>query len=450
MRCLFINPSWNVWSGYSEGICILSALLKQAGHDVKLLYINEGFFPFDDEKIKSYVEDYKPGIILFSVVTNQRWVASRIAHSIRTYSSVPLVIGGIHPTASPEECLNDFDIACRGEGEGAVVELVNALEEMKPISGINNLWLREKDRTIRNPLRPFVDLSSLPMGDRTVFDYQRILDIRAGWLDVMAGRGCPRACSYCFNQNYAKLYQQDGHFGYIRMRPPEHIIAEIEGLRGKYNGVNTVTFIDDSLTINARWLESFLSQYKREVGLPFACAGSTPELTKNVVQLLKDAGCLSIRIGVETANQNTRRQILNRRMSNRQMRDSIEQLKSAGIRVYTSNMIGLPGETREDILKTIRFNAEQGVNIARFLTFYPFRGTPIYDLCIEQGLLDPTLTDEVPGYNAGTILNYPKEFKDFIKDVQARPCDYLNIFCQEKNYKYQESYAPRFPEKVSK
>ncbi|MBU0847409.1 B12-binding domain-containing radical SAM protein [Patescibacteria group bacterium] len=450
MRCLFIYPSWNVWSGYSEGIGILSSLLKQAGHDVKLLYINENFFPFDEEKVKDYVEDYKPGIILFSVVTNQRWVANRIAHSIRTYSSVPLVIGGIHPTSSPEKCLEDFDIVCRGEGEGAVVELVNALEGMKPISSINNLWLREEDRTIRNPLRPFVNLSSLPIGDRTVFDYQKILDIRAGWIDVMAGRGCPRACSYCFNQSYAKLYQQDGHFGYIRMKSPQHIIAEIEDLRGKYKGVNTVTFIDDSLTLNARWLESFCPQYKREVGLPFTVQANPLELTKDVVQLLKDAGCLTIRIGVETANHNTRRQILNRPMSNRQMRNAIERLKGAGIRVYTSSMIGLPGETKDDVLKTIKFNAELGVNIARFLTFYPFRGTPIYDLCIEQGLLDPTSTDEVPGYIAGTILNHSDEFKDFIEDVQARPCDYLNMFCQEKNYKYKLSYAARFPEKVPK
>ena len=447
MKCLFIYPTLNVWSGHSEGICILSALLKQAGHNVKLLHINENFFPFDEERIKEYIRDYyQPGAILFSVVSNQYWAARIIARSIRTYSPVPLIIGGIHATSRPEECLEDFDIVCRGEGEGAVVELVNALEEMN-IAGIKNLWLRQGDKIIRNSLRPFIDLSSLPPGDRTVFDYQRVLDIRAGWLDIMAGRGCPRACSYCYNRNYAKLYQQDEHSGFVRIRRPEDIIAEIGDLRSQYSGINTVSFYDDSLTINAGWLESFCSQYRREVKLPFSCAAFPLELTDDTVRLLKNAGCLMVRIGVETASEDTRHLILNRPVSNRQISDAIERVKSAGIKVTSYSMIGIPSETKDDVLETLRFNAELGVNQVRLATLCPYQGTPIYDLCIEQGLLDPASTDRLPGYTTDTILNYPQEFKDFLSDVQAKPEDYLNMFCQGKGYKYQHKYAPSFAEK---
>lgn len=443
MKCLFIYPSWNVWSGYSEGICILSTLLKQAGHNVRLLYINENFFPFDEKRIREEIRDYQPEVILFSVVSNQYWIARRIAHSIRTYSPVPLVIGGIHATSCPEECLKDFNIVCRGEGEGAVVELVNALGGMGHISNIKNLWLRAGGKIIRNPLRPFADLALL-FGDRTVFDYQKILDMRNGWLDVMAGRGCPRACSYCFNRSYAKLYQQDGHFGFVRMRQPKDIITEIGDLRSRYSGVNTVSFCDDSLTINAKWLEGFCSQYKREVNLPFACGAFPLELTRDVIGLLKDAGCFMIRVGIESASESTRHLILNRPMSNRQISNAIEQVKNIGIRVTTYNMVGIPGETKDDVLKTLRFNAELEVDIARFFTLYPYQGTPIRDLCIEQGLLDPASADKLPGYTTETILNYPQEFKDFLRDVQAKPWDYLNMFCQGRAFKYQQKYAPFF------
>lgn len=445
MKCLFIYPSLNVWSGHSEGICILSALLKQSGHDVKLLHINENFFPLDEKRIKEYIDYYQPGAILFSVTSSQYWAARIIARSIRAYSPVPLVIGGIHATSRPEGCLEDFDIVCRGEGEGAVVELVNALEGMN-VSGIKNLWLRQGDKIIRNSLRPFVDLSSLPLGDRTVFDYQKVLDIRAGWVDIMAGRGCPRACSYCYNRNYAELYQQDGHFGFVRIRQPEDIIAEIGDLRGRYSGINTVSFYDDSLTINARWLESFCPQYRREVKLPFSCAAFPLELTDDTVRLLKDAGCFMVRVGVETASEDTRRLILNRPVSNRQISDAIDRLKSAGIKVTTYNMIGIPGETKDDVLETLRFNAELGVHQVRLFTLCPYQGTPIYNLCIEQGLLDLS-TDRLPGYTTNTVLNYPQEFKDFLSDVQAKPEDYLNMFCRGKDYKYQHKYAPYITEK---
>lgn len=436
MRCLFIYPCLDTPIGYPQGVGVLSACLKRAGHETSLLYITS----LNLKRIVRAVLEYNPELILFSAGTNQYPYALRIARAIK--SNTPLVIGGPHATFCPEQCIEDFDIVCVGEGEEAVVELANNQEKTK----IANLWVRSGGTIFKQPVRPYIDLNSLPQPDYEILDLQKMIDLRGGWVNVMAGRGCPYHCNYCFNDSYRNIYRCDlGKKAgpYMRHKIPEGMINEIKSLSKRYT-FNMVDFFDDSLVTDRFWLREFSHLYN---GVPFACNAHPSQLNSETIKYLKDGNCKYIKVGIECANEEIRRRI-GRPVKNSKIREVIKMLKEAGIKVSTYNMIGLPTEKREDILETLKFNAELEVDVVRVFTFYPYKGTPTYQECLNLGLIKGELS--LPSYVEGTVLNFPKELRQFIEYVRGHFDELLTSFCKDKPFRYEKRYRPYFAERVAR
>ena len=194
MRVLFIYPNVGAQIGFNYGVAYISAVLKQAGHQTALLDINDklGFGP-DLERIRAESERFDPDIICFSLLTNQFRLACEIAAYLRRhFRDVPFLAGGIHATMAPEVTLETglFDFLCVGEGEGASCELVDRLERGAETTRIRNIWYRDSDGTIHaNPVRPFVSLDTLPIKDYEIFDFQRMINAKDGWVGLMTSRG---------------------------------------------------------------------------------------------------------------------------------------------------------------------------------------------------------------------------------------------------------------------
>ena len=353
------------------GTEFLSSVLKMHGHEVAVYIEGENSLG-----LKAWVASFSPHIAGFSCTTGlHQWALEKAALLKKEFPAIVCVYGGPHPTHFPEMIEHAaVDVVCRGEGEYALLELADALDAGREYSSIANLWVKTNGAVTRNEVRPLVDdLDTLPLPDRSIY-LDAYASLRSSRLSFMAGRGCPYTCSYCYNDPQRKLYRGKGK--YVRRRSPAHLIGEIQSLHQKYR-FKTVYFQDDTFTIDTKWLHAFLPRYKDAVNLPFICLITADTATPETVGLLKDAGCIRAFFGVESGDEELRRLVLKKNVTDDHIRRAARVLHGAGIRFRTYNMIGLPGETLEQAFKTIALNREIKTDYPWCSIYYPFPGTEL-------------------------------------------------------------------------
>jgi len=371
---------------YYHGLGYLSSVLKRAGHETALIYLQQE--PVRDDFLQQ-LTTAAPGLVAFSSTTHQHPYVEKCARWIKeSVPEMPTIVGGPHPTLAPEKVLANpgIDLVCIGEGEYPLLDLVNALEEGRDISGIPNLWLRRKGHLVRNPLRPLlIDLDELPFPDRELFNFGEILAANDGWVDMMAGRGCPYRCSYCCNPALREKFKGLGK--YVRFRSVDNVLAEIRSLANRYT-IKTLNFQDDVFTLDRNWALQFSRAYGKEFAFPFWINTRVERINdEELVAALADAGCRGVRIGIESGNEDLRAEILKRRMSNDEIRRAFALARKHGLDIYTCNMLGIPGETADMIEQTIALNRELQPADLQFSVFYPYPMTELYDLSVRNGYL---------------------------------------------------------------
>ena len=218
---------------------------------------NELDYPLDTARIAADVRSYGPGLICFSITTNQWYFARQIGRALKNGLDVPVIVGGHHPTAAPDMVLEEpwVDMLCRGEGDYVLPEVIRRLEAAEPMDGINNLVHRKGDDVVKEPMGAFPpDLDALPFEDRGVFDYTRLVETRSGWAEVIVTRGCPYPCTYCFNQPLFDEYRRDikkrdgatlRRKEFTRRRSVDSTIRMLKEIRAAYPNIKHFTFVDD-------------------------------------------------------------------------------------------------------------------------------------------------------------------------------------------------------------
>ena len=395
---VYIDPSYRVMGPFHLGIASLIAYLRRGGHECQ-------FFHFlGDATEGEYVEFLarsRPDVVAFSVVSNTFPHLAPLAGLAKTHSSALTVCGGIHPTLSPDEtvALADIDVVCVGEGEDALLELCNALDAGKDASDIGNLWVKRDGEVKRNPVRPAAaDLDALPFPDREVFPYEKSFDVGFMKRSVfMATRGCPYNCNYCCNHALKRLYGN----GYVRRRSVENLMEEVEKVTRDFPQVEYNVLHDDLLPLDREWFEEFTREYSRRVKLPFEMNCQPNIMTRDVARLAREAGCTLMRFGVESGNEQMRREVLDRHVSTKRILDAFSFCDEVGIETLSYNMIGLPFEDRSQLLDTIKLNGKVTPAVTLVSIFYPYRGTKLFDVCEREGLLSDKHTDS---YYEDTVL----------------------------------------------
>ena len=254
MKILFLYPNAGSQLGFNYGIAHLSAVLKQAGHDVALWQLCDDIEPLPSkEQFITRLRQEAVDIIGFSVVTNQWSYAKKLAAWTREATEVPVVCGGIHTMAAAEEILQSrvFDFIIRGEAEEAFEEFVDKLSQNQDSSDVKNLGFLQNGELRLNPLRPLPDLRKLPFKDYDIFDFQKIIDAKNGWTGLMASRGCPFSCTYCFNHQVVHQYRNDlncsfKELNYIRHFDVKNIISEIQYLLDNYKNIRMFIYKMDT------------------------------------------------------------------------------------------------------------------------------------------------------------------------------------------------------------
>lgn len=417
MRILFIYPNIDCQIGFNYGLAFLSSVLQREGHETKLLNVNEKLdFPLDPDRICREVRDYDPDLVGFSVVTPQYQAARRIAEIVREGSDAPIVCGGIHPTMAPEETLQDecWDYICVGEGEDAIIDMVDRLESGESLKEISNIAYREDGEVVRNSLRPFKELTELPPKDYKLFDFQKMIDAKNGWVGLMASRGCPFRCSYCFNHRMVDLYQESTglarkELNYIRKHPVDAVIAEIEYLLENYENIDTFIFDDDILTLEKDYLRDLCRRYAEVSDLPFVCNAHVRFFDRERAEMLKSAGCRIVKFGLESGSERVRREIMHRRMSDEKIDEAFQTAHRAGLETSAFVMLGLPGETMEELDETLDLLAQIGPSRFRWSIFFPFFNTDAYDMSVEGGYVNEEAMHRLTNFMAASCLDFGPE-----------------------------------------
>jgi anaerobic magnesium-protoporphyrin IX monomethyl ester cyclase len=396
MNVLFVYPNVKGQLGFHYGLASLSAVLKRAGHRTALLNLNEAWEPLPSpEEFRARVRAFSPGLVGFSVVTPQHKYASSLAAEVKRAGAYPVVFGGVHATMVPEEVAADpsVDYVCVGEGEEALLELVRALGAGGDTTGIRNLWAKRGGAAVRNPVRPLGDFAELPMPDHELFDFQRFTDAKGGWVGLMASRGCPFRCSYCFNHRMVERYCEDlgvkaGELGYVRRLPVDRVIAEIEHLLKTYAGIRMFLFDDDLFTHDPDYVVEFCRRYARVSKVPITVNAHVMRFDARVAGALRAAGCRQVKFGLESGSPRIRKEVMNRPMSDDRIASAFDCAHGAGLVTSAFVMMGLPRETPADLEKTFDLLGRIRPGRMRWSTFFPFPGTRAYEMAAADGSLD--------------------------------------------------------------
>jgi len=382
------------------GTMYISSVLKKNSHRCDI------FIDGADRNIINKCIKAKPDIVAFSITTgNQKWVLKTAKLIKNKLKDSIIIVGGPHPTYFPEIINSGYiDIVCRGEGEYAFLELANKLDQKEDITKIKNLWVKKGKKIYRNGFRRLIEnLDELPFPDRELYYKYKKLRINPQ-KRFMTSRGCPYNCSFCFNHVLRTLYKDNGR--YVRKRSVENVIREIEYVKNKY-GIKTVYFDDDTFILDRKWVMEFLKIYKQRVNLPFICLVRIDLVTEDLIKAFKESKCKSVFFGIETGNEKLRNKLLNKNLSNKAIIRTAKLLKKYKIKFKTYNMLGLPDETLEDAMMTVKLNARIKTDYPWCSIFQPYPGTKLGDYTIEKGYLKEEFNynDIVPYYSKSLLVN---------------------------------------------
>lgn len=407
MRILFILKNENFLAPI--GLCVISAVVRRAGHETYLCEVHQ------DDPLDS-VERLRPDVVAYSSLTGEAKHYIRINKRIKeAFPQVFTIMGGHHPTFFPEMIRETtLDALCRGEGEGAITDLLSALSSGKSPGEIPNIILREGPQECA--VRPLVeDLDSLPFPDYgLLYDHTPM----GGYplKSVITSRGCPYNCTYCFNRNWNALYKGCGR--YVRRYSVDYVIEDIERIKNKWP-LSCVKFYDDIFVYRVDgWLEEFCSAYRKRIGIPFFILTRCDLLTEDMVKLLKYAGCRTISMSIEAGNPEIRNGMLNRRMSNEQIINAHRLCEKYGIYTFTNCIIGLPGTRFSNDLESLDLSLECHVDWGEFLQFHPYPGTELGDQTISMGMYTPDYESMHTSYQFMSPLNcFSEEEKNLQRNL---------------------------------
>lgn len=375
----------------SLGLTNLMGVLKAKNQDYKLFIISE------EKDILKSIKEFNPDLLCFSTYTGTHHINFQLARHIRRYMNILSLFGGPHVTLFPEECIKEdcVDMLCRGEGEEALIELLDALENKKDYSKIKNLWVKKEGKIIKNEIRPLIqNLDSLPLPDRSqYFKYPIVRDLSLK--RFITGYGCPFQCSFCHNSMFLKdTYKGKG--SYLRKKSTDRCFQEIKDVQ-KISTIKRIHFHDDNFNFNKEWFKEFCKRYPKEIGIPWSCTVRADMLNENVIKMMHDAGCVGVTYGLETHNEYVRNKILNKHLKNKDFEKASELFKKYNINHIAATMLNLPGETVEDAFETLHYVRKLNADIIRSAVYSITEKQPIINWLIENNYIDKA--PEIDNFN---------------------------------------------------
>jgi anaerobic magnesium-protoporphyrin IX monomethyl ester cyclase len=464
MKILFFYPNITLSGTPPSNLALLSSFLKNAGHETKLfdcsMYKEKNTITNDNKREKlghvkksdyekkvnliykniyidfiETVNNYSPDLIAINLIDSTIDYSLKFLELIKD-KNISVIAGGVAATFLYERILNSglINFVCIGEGEEAIVELCEKLSKKEDCTNIKNIYTKNKMGKIKkNPLRPLIDLETLPIPDFSIYDYTRFYrpfmgdTVRMMVIDI--DRGCPFQCSYCSAPQLRKKFKNEGCGIYYRKKSLNKIFEEIKYLIKKYD-CNFIWFSSETmLAMPDKMFYEFSERYKAEVNLPFWCQNRLDKFTEEKTKTLYEMGCRAIAVGLEHGNEKIRQNLLKKNLTNKQILKAFKIISKYDIKIGVNNMICLPDETRENVFETIELNRKvskilKGNHTLNVFTFIPFSGTELRDLCIEKEYI--TGKEDIPiSFFTKSILNMPSMSKEEIYGLERTVVLYI-------------------------
>lgn len=351
------------------GILYLSAYLRKEGIEADVLDLTN-----KEDYLEEALEGYNFPLVGIGATTPQYTLAKKIKDIIKKKNpSATIIIGGPHVSSNTQKCLDDgFDIAVVGEGEAALLDIVQKYTRGESIKNIVKF--------------PYIDnIDSIPFPDRDMIEIRNYgYEVDGGKATtIITSRGCPYNCAFCSKDVWSR--------GKVRFHGIEYVINEIQLLRENY-GFQYFLFLDDLFTMNKKRLLAICERIKGW-GIKWRCYARANNVTKEMLIAMKEAGCVEIGVGVESGSQ----KILNMVDKGTKVEDNtrlVLDCKEVGITVNVFLMIGLPGETYETVEETKKWMEMVRPDKFGFNIFAPYSGIPIFNNIDKYDLRILPMPDE--------------------------------------------------------
>lgn len=340
-----------------------------------------------------------------------------------TAPNLPIVWGGVHPSLLPEQTLDDpnVDIVVIGEGEKTLLELVKHIQNQTDISEIEGIGYKKGGRIIINPPRDFIDLDELPI--ELPYHKLKLNKYHLDTFPLHTSRGCPYNCGFCYNPVFNKRR--------YRAKSPERVLQEIEYIIKEFNPKKLSFFQEDEFFIDLDRVKSICQGIvDRKINIKwesFCRLNNFLRMDDEMLKLIEKSGCCMLSFGGESGDQEILN-LINKGTKVEHIFAVAERIKKTEIEMIISFMMGLPGETYHQFLKTcevieeiVKINPECHPNGLFLYTPYP--GTQLFQLVCEKYDYKPPDSLKV----WGDFKIYRDENKPWLNKKMIKKYKYISI-----------------------
>ncbi len=357
----------------------IASVLKKADFNVKIVDAIAEKYNWDD--LQNIIKNFRPELIIFNISTvtyhNDITIVSRLKPLLPEthFSSI-----GVHVTTTSRQTLQEslLDSVIRGEPEIICLKLAQALKDHQSLNQVRGLSFKNNNVIIENPSEDLIEnLDSLPFPARELVknELYTLPVINQPYTLLVPSRGCPHHCIFCTaNIYYGKK---------LRFRSIENVIEEIKEIVNKFN-IHYITMWSDTFTVRKDFVIGIAKKIiENKINVKWMCNSRVDTIDEEMLDWMGKSGCIGISFGIESSDQEVLDNV-KKGINISQIEKAVQLTNKYNIESLAHIIFGLPGDTKEKILKTIRFIKKIQPSYAQFYCAIPFPGTPFYYQSVEN------------------------------------------------------------------
>jgi anaerobic magnesium-protoporphyrin IX monomethyl ester cyclase len=355
------------------GLLYLASYINKYSDKFRTEIIDIGAEGLSLEDVNKRITEEDPFIIGISAMTPQLQGAVELAQFIKqdVGNDIKIFLGGPHVSADPDfirRHADIFDYAITGEAEKTFLDSLNKLIAGQQIPAV------QSGEVVMN-------LDAIPFSDKKLIKRENYSKTES----MLFSRGCPYQCYYCSRPSISRI---------IRYRSAENLVNEIKECLKYCDG--SLNFQDDTFTLNRKKVMDFCELVNKEnLILNWECNTRIDLVDEELLRKMKQAGCSRINFGVESGNENLRRDVIKKgSFTNEKIREVFKNCKKQGIGIACYFMIGHPCETKSMVQETKNMILNSGIDVLGLSIPLPFPGSSLYNIACKEGIINEEIIDK--------------------------------------------------------